>query len=141
MPILRAGRSLGVLVVQNRAQRHYSDDEVEALETVSMVLAEMVASGDLKKLTKPGQELDLTRPVTVDGESYADGIGLGYVVLHDPRVVVTNLLNDDVDLEISRLSEALGSLRIQLDDMLSRARSVDGGRAPRGTRGLPDVRA
>ncbi len=30
----------------------------------AMVLAEMVASGELKKLTQPGQELDLTRPVT-----------------------------------------------------------------------------
>ena len=120
VPILRAGRSLGVLVVQNRSQRHYSDDEVEALETVAMVLAEMVASGELKKLTQPGQELDLTRPVTISGEAYADGIGLGYVVLHDPRVVVTNLLNDDVDLEIGRLSDALGSLRIHIDDMLSR---------------------
>ncbi|MFM2280127.1 MAG: hypothetical protein RLZZ444_2358, partial [Pseudomonadota bacterium] len=56
VPILRAGRALGVLVVQNRAQRHYSDDELEALETVAMLLAEMVASGELKKLTKPGQE-------------------------------------------------------------------------------------
>ena len=120
VPILRAGRSLGVLVVQNRAQRHYSDDEVEALETVAMVLAEMVASGELKKLTRPGQELDLTRPITVDGEAYGDGIGLGYVVLHDPRVVVTNLLNEDVELELNRLGEALGSLRIHIDDMLSR---------------------
>jgi phosphotransferase system enzyme I (PtsP) len=120
VPILRAGRALGVLTVQNRAQRHYSDDEVEALETVAMVLAEMVASGELKKLTKPGQELDLTRPITVEGEAYGDGIGLGYVVLHDPRVVVTNLLNEDVDLELGRLGEALGSLRIHIDDMLSR---------------------
>jgi phosphotransferase system enzyme I (PtsP) len=120
VPILRAGRALGVLVVQNRAQRHYSDDEVEALETVAMVLAEMVASGELKKLTKPGQELDLSRPVTIEGDAYGDGIGLGYVVLHDPRVVVTNLLNEDVDLELNRLGEALGSLRISIDDMLSR---------------------
>ncbi|MCV3767414.1 phosphoenolpyruvate--protein phosphotransferase [Rhizobium sp. TRM95796] len=120
VPILRAGRALGVLVVQNRAQRHYSDDEVEALETVAMVLAEMVASGELKKLTKPGQELDLSRPVTIEGDAYGDGIGLGYVVLHDPRVVVTNLLNEDVELELNRLGEALGSLRISIDDMLSR---------------------
>ncbi|MDO6964799.1 phosphoenolpyruvate--protein phosphotransferase [Rhizobium alvei] len=120
VPILRAGRALGVLVVQNRAQRHYSDDELEALETVAMLLAEMVASGELKKLTKPGQELDLSRPVTISGEPYGDGIGLGYVVLHDPRVVVTNLLNDDADLELNRLGEALGSLRIHIDDMLSR---------------------
>jgi len=120
VPILRAGRALGVLVVQNRAQRHYLDDEVEALETVAMVLAEMVASGELKKLTRPGHELDLSRPITIDGDAYGDGIGLGYVVLHDPRVVVTNLLNEDVDLELNRLGEALGSLRISIDDMLSR---------------------
>ncbi|WP_428426015.1 phosphoenolpyruvate--protein phosphotransferase [Pararhizobium sp.] len=120
VPILRTGRSLGVLVVQNKASRTYRDDEVEAMETTAMVLAEMVATGELKKLTRPGLELDLSRPVTIDGSSFNDGIGLGYVVLHEPRIVVTNLLNDDTDHELGRLAEALGSLRISIDDMLSR---------------------
>lgn len=120
VPILRAGRSLGVLVVQNKARRNYRDDEVEALETTAMVLAEMVATGELKKITRPGMELDLSRPISIEGDAYGDGIGLGYVVLHEPRVVVTNLLNDDMDLELKRLEEALGSLRISIDDMLSR---------------------
>ena len=52
VPILRTGRALGVLVVQNRASRTYREDEVEALETTAMVIAEMVATGELKKLTK-----------------------------------------------------------------------------------------
>ncbi len=120
VPILRTGRSLGVLVVQNKASRTYRDDEVEALETTAMVLAEMVATGELKKITRPGLELDLSRPVSIDGNSFNDGIGLGYVVLHEPRIVVTNLLNDDTDHELGRLAEALGSLRISIDDMLSR---------------------
>ncbi|MGI0524511.1 phosphoenolpyruvate--protein phosphotransferase [Rhizobium giardinii] len=120
VPILRTGRSLGVLVVQNKASRTYRDDEVEALETTAMVLAEMVATGELKKITRPGLELDLSRPVSIDGSSFNDGIGLGYVVLHEPRIVVTNLLNDDTDHELGRLAEALGSLRISIDDMLSR---------------------
>ena len=120
VPILRAGRSLGVLVVQNKARRNYRDEEVEALETTAMVLAEMIATGELKKITRPGLELDLSRPVTVEGDAYGEGIGLGYVVLHEPRVVVTNLLNDDIDYELKRLDEALGSLRISIDDMLSR---------------------
>src|SRR6201997_4539555 len=42
VPILRGGRVLGVLVVQNRTQRHYTEDEVEALQTIAMVLAELV---------------------------------------------------------------------------------------------------
>ncbi len=120
VPILRTGRSLGVLVVQNKASRTYRDDEVEAMETTAMVLAEMVATGELKKITRPGLELDLSRPVTIEGSSFNDGIGLGYVVLHEPRIVVTNLLNDDTDHELGRLAEALGSLRISIDDMLSR---------------------
>ncbi len=119
-PILRAGRTLGVLVVQNKAQRNYREDEVEALETTAMILAEMIATGELRKITRPGLELDLTRAVTIDGDGYNEGIGLGYVVLHEPRVVVTNLLNEDTDKEIHRLAEALGSLRISIDDMLSR---------------------
>ncbi|MGO7205307.1 phosphoenolpyruvate-utilizing N-terminal domain-containing protein, partial [Rhizobium ruizarguesonis] len=120
VPILRTGRSLGVLVVQNKASRNYREEELEALETTAMVLAEMIATGELKKITKPGLELDLTRSVTVDGDTYNDGIGLGYVVLHEPRIVVTNLLNEDAEKEIRRLAEAMGSLRISIDDMLSR---------------------
>jgi phosphotransferase system enzyme I (PtsP) len=120
VPILRTGRSLGVLVVQNKASRTYRDEELEALETTAMVLAEMIATGELKKITKPGLELDLTRSVTIDGDTYNEGIGLGYVVLHEPRIVVTNLLNEDAEKEIRRLAEAMGSLRISIDDMLSR---------------------
>jgi phosphotransferase system enzyme I (PtsP) len=120
VPILRAGRTLGVLVVQNKAQRNYREDEVEALETTAMVIAEMIATGELKKITAPGLELDLTRAVSIDGDGYNEGIGLGHVVLHEPRIVVTNLLNEDADKEIERLVDALGSLRISIDDMLQR---------------------
>lgn len=120
VPILRAGRTLGVLVVQNKAKRNYRDDELEALETTAMVLAEMIATGDLKKVTRPGLELDLSRSITVEGDAYGDGIGLGHAVLHEPRIVVTELLNDDIDAELARLEDSLGSLRISIDDMLSR---------------------
>jgi len=120
VPVLRAGRTLGVLVVQNRTMRQYRDEELEALETIAMVIAEMVASGELSRLTRPGLELDLSRPVTFDGMSFNDGVGLGHVVLHEPRVVVTNLFNEDSDAELERLEEALGSLRLSIDDMLSR---------------------
>ncbi|MBN9072171.1 MAG: phosphoenolpyruvate--protein phosphotransferase [Rhizobiales bacterium] len=120
VPVLRAGRTLGVLVVQNRTKRTYREDELEALETTAMVIAEMIATGDLVRLTRPGLELDLTRPVSFDGISFNDGIGLGHVVLHEPRIVVTNLFNEDSDQEVRRLEQALSSLRLSIDDMLSR---------------------
>src|SRR5664280_2969436 len=39
VPVLRAGNTLGVLVVQNRARRTYTEEEEEALQTTAMVLA------------------------------------------------------------------------------------------------------
>jgi len=120
VPVLRAGRTLGVLVVQNRTKRTYREDEVEALETTAMVIAEMVATGDLARLSRPGMELDLRRPVTFTGLSFNEGVGLGHVVLHEPRIVVTNLFNEDSEEEVGRLDRALGSLRLSIDDMLSR---------------------
>ena len=61
VPILRSGRALGVLVVQNQEKRAYREDEVEALETTAMVLAELVAGGELEGLVKQGGELDSSR--------------------------------------------------------------------------------
>jgi phosphotransferase system enzyme I (PtsP) len=120
VPVLRAGRTLGVLVVQNKTMRNYREDEVEALETTAMVIAEMIATGDLARLNRAGVELDLRRPVSLQGLAFNDGVGLGHVVLHEPRIVVTNLFNEDSEQEIRRVDEALGSLRLSIDDMLSR---------------------
>lgn len=47
VPILRSGKVVGVLAVQNRTKRHYTEEEVEALQTVAMVLAEVVAAAEL----------------------------------------------------------------------------------------------
>ena len=115
VPILRAGRALGVLVVQNKANRLYREEEVEALETTAMVLAELIATGELDDLSGKGTSLDLGRPLQAKGVSLSDGIGLGYVILHEPRVVVTNLFNENAEDEIVRLREALIKLRVSID--------------------------
>ena len=118
VPILRAGNTLGVLVVQNRAHRTYSEEEIEALQTTSMVLAEMIASGELSALAKPGAEPAARRPVHAKGEVLSEGIGLGYVVLHEPRVFVKNVIADDVQKEQRRLDLAIDTLRSTIDMML-----------------------
>jgi len=127
VPILRAGNTLGVLVVQNRASRSYSEDEEEALQTTAMVLAETIASGELSALAKPGLEPAAHRPLQLEGLSISDGIGLGHVVLHEPRVVVTKLIADDPQKELQRLDAALNTLRADLDVMLERRDVADSG--------------
>src|ERR1700734_4210173 len=118
VPVLRAGNTLGVLVVQNRARRTYSEEEVEALQTTAMVLAEMIASGELSSLARPGAEPAARRPVQVSGKALSEGIALGHVVLHEPRVVVTNYIADDVPKERLRLETPITALRAGLDALL-----------------------
>jgi phosphotransferase system, enzyme I, PtsP len=106
-----------VLVVQNRAQRTYSEEEQEALQTTAMVIAEMIASGELSALAQPGAELPVRRPLNLKGTALNDGIALGHVVLHEPRVVITNFIADDLPRERNRLETALETLRADLDRM------------------------
>ncbi|MDQ0313911.1 phosphotransferase system enzyme I (PtsP) [Amorphus orientalis] len=120
VPILRSGRTLGVLVVQNKAHRTYYDEEVEALQTTAMVIAEMIAAGEIEVLAKQGPALDLRRTMHLEGAALAEGVGLGHAVLHEPRVVVTNLIAEDADRELSRLDSALEKVRLSLDQMMSR---------------------
>jgi len=127
VPILRAGNTLGVLVVQNRAQRTYSEEEEEALQTTAMVVAEMIASGELSALARPGLEPAARRVLHLTGIALADGVGLGHVVLHEPRVVVTNFIADDVPKELKRLEAAVDTLRAGLDVMLERGDVAGGG--------------
>src|SRR6202789_156921 len=127
VPILRAGNTLGVLDVQNRAKRTYVEEEVEALQTTAMVLAEMIASGELSALAPPGAEPAARRPVHKTGAILSDGIALGHVVLHEPRVVITNYIAEDLPKEIKRLDTALAKLRADLARMLERGDVADGG--------------
>ncbi len=124
VPVLRGGRTLGVLVVQNRSYRTYAEEEIEALQTTAMVLAEMFASGEMEDLSVPGADLDLNRPVHTKGAAFVEGIALGRVVLHEPRVVVTQLIAEDVDHELRRLDASMASLRLSVDDLLARGAEV-----------------
>lgn len=120
VPILRAGRTLGVLVVQNRARRVYTEEEVEALQTIAMVFAEMIVGDELQALLSNHTELDRQSTQKIEGLPFAEGIGLGHVVLHEPRVVVTDLISEDPNTEIQRLDKAINELRMSVDNMLNR---------------------
>ncbi|MBP1807171.1 phosphoenolpyruvate--protein phosphotransferase [Rubellimicrobium aerolatum] len=125
VPIQRLGEVLGVLVVQSRAAREYTPDEVYALEVVAMVLAEMTELGAFT-----GGEGGLSprhqRPITFRGLSGQEGAVAGRVFLHEPRVVVTNPISDDPDRELQRLGASIERLRAQVDEMLAGTPAADG---------------
>jgi phosphotransferase system enzyme I (PtsP) len=118
VPIQRVGERLGVLVVQSRTARQFSDDEVYALEVVAMVLAEMT---ELGAFTGEGEAMSAKhkQPVLFRGGTGQEGAAEGRVWLHEPRVVVTNPVADDPVAETDRLRAAVGQLRVSVDDLLS----------------------
>lgn len=126
IPIQRMGEVLGVLVVQDRKARKYSDDDVYALEVVAMVIAEMkelgAFIGDGEAMSAPHKRAHM-----LTGGIAQEGSAQGVVLLHDPKIVVSNLIADDPEEEITRLTDAMDQLRLSVDDLLSTNR-IGGGK-------------
>ncbi|KQI69252.1 peptidase [Loktanella sp. 3ANDIMAR09] len=123
VPIQRLGDALGVLVVQSKDAREFSADEVYALEVVAMVLAEMT---ELGAFVGEGAALSARHqnPVLFRGSIAQEGASSGNVFLHEARVVVTNPISDDPDLELQRLRDAVEELRSSVDALLSGNRQM-----------------
>ncbi len=117
VPIQRSGQVLGVLVVQNRTQKEYSDEDVEVLQTTAMFVAEHLVSGAVAG-AGTAVELGKSLSAVIQGEAISEGIALGHVVLHEPRIVVTKLMAEDTAEELVRLDTAIATLRASLDEML-----------------------
>jgi phosphotransferase system enzyme I (PtsP) len=120
VPVLRAARVIGVLAVQNQTRRHYTEEEVENLQTVAMVMAEMVAHGGMvdpaewdEAATKRSASMRLK------GLRMAEGIAMGQAVLHEPRVEITRMIADNAEEERARLARAIEALRQSIDLMLA----------------------
>lgn len=118
-PLLRGGRAIGVLVVQNRAERRYDEDEVEDIQTIAMVLAETVASGELLEQEELRDvEVAPHRPERLKGQRFAEGLAYGQAVLHEAPLAPERLLADDPAAEEARLKLALAGLKANIDSML-----------------------
>jgi phosphotransferase system enzyme I (PtsP) len=119
VPIQRLGEVLGVLVVQNREPREYTDDEIYALEVVAMVITEMA---ELGVFVGPGA-MEIARrhltPFFVRGLVGQDGVAEGHVVLHEPQILISQPISDDPEHERARLHVAIEALRAEVDEMLA----------------------
>ena len=117
VPILRGGDVLGVLTVQNKMPKEYSDEDVEVLQTTAMVLAEHLVSGAVAG-ANAAPEFNRAVGHVVRGQPLSEGIALGHVVLHQSRVVVTELDSKDPEAETLRLEAAVEELKASIDEIL-----------------------
>src|SRR3954470_4079170 len=99
VPMLQASRVIGVLVVQTREQRPFNDWEVETLETVAMVIAELMTASQVVKREELFQtEGNALIPLRLTGTSLNSGVGIGVAVMHRPHVRIGKLVSDDPGL-------------------------------------------
>lgn len=128
VPILRSGRVLGVLVVQNCTLRNYTEDEIEALQTIAMVLAELAASGELVNPLERQQASGLGQlPLRLEGVRLNGGLAIGQAVLHEPRIVIKQVVAEDPNAELDRLRRSVETMQSAIDELLAASDVAPGG--------------
>ena len=127
VPILRGGRVIGVVAVQNRTRRQYAEEEIETLQTVAMVLAELVAGGDLINPDDALLDESQVTAVRLDGLGLNGGLGIGRAVLHQFHFEIGELVAEDPEIERRRLHQAFQEMHVALDDMLDGEVMENGG--------------
>ncbi len=122
VPIVRRERAVGVLAVQHAEPRRYEEVEIEALQTVAMVLAELIAgAGLIDGLGTTGRGTRDTGPLRLSGLKLVEGMGRGFAVYHQPRVVVEHTVAEDTEAERHRVYSAFAKMREQIDKMMREA--------------------
>ena len=128
VPILRGGRVLGVLVVQNRSLRHYAEDEIEVLQTIAMVVAELAATGELVNPFEIAQSQGGgLLPLRLLGVRLNAGQAIGPAVLHEPRLLIRQVVAEDVDGELNRLRQGVAAMRSAIDELVATSRGLGTG--------------
>jgi phosphotransferase system, enzyme I, PtsP len=118
VPLLRSGRVIGVLTVQNLRARTYPEDDVEALRMIAAFFAEQLPDQD-SSAALAGFDIRPTGPETCNGKRFSPGLARGPALLHDPTVAATRLLADDPEVEEARIREGLAGLRRGLERLLT----------------------
>ena len=122
VPIVRRQRSVGVVAVQHVEPRRYEEVEIEALQTVAMVLSELIANAGLvDEDDSRGSGAHLTGPERLQGMPLVKGIATGTAVFHQPRVTIEQIVADDTEAERQRVYLAFDKMREQIDRMASQA--------------------
>ncbi|WP_310497681.1 phosphoenolpyruvate--protein phosphotransferase [Sandarakinorhabdus sp.] len=128
VPIVRRESAIGVLAVQHREPRDYAEVEIEALQTVAMVLSELIHGAGLVDDAQAARARAANSgPARLNGLKLVDGIARGQAVFHQPRVVIEHTVAEDTDAERERLVTAFRQMREQIDSMMGQAEFTGAG--------------
>jgi phosphotransferase system enzyme I (PtsP) len=120
VPIVRRESPIGVLAVQYAEPRRFEDVEIEALQTVAMVLSEMIGAARLVDGARRSR-LRSAGPLRLSGLKLVVGMAKGEAVFHEPRIVVEHTVAEDIEAERDRVYAAFRKMREQIDTMAREA--------------------
>ncbi|PTQ12763.1 phosphoenolpyruvate--protein phosphotransferase [Sphingomonas oleivorans] len=122
VPIVRRERAVGVLAVQHTDPRRYAEVEIEALQTVAMVLAELIAgAGLVDDRAVQARDAREAGALRLTGLRLVEGMGRGQAVFHQPRVTIEHTVAEDIEAERHRVYSAFDKMRDQIERMMSQA--------------------
>jgi phosphotransferase system, enzyme I, PtsP len=122
VPVMRQGEAVGVIAVQHREPRDYAEEEIETLQTVAMVLAELItAEGLVDDKAIAAARAQRTGAQRLSGQKLVDGLAKGIAVFHEPRIDIEHIVAEDVNAEKERVRDAFQTMRNQIDKMMSQA--------------------
>ncbi|MHA6317918.1 phosphoenolpyruvate--protein phosphotransferase [Altererythrobacter sp. CAU 1778] len=128
VPIVRRERAIGTVCVQHTEPRRYDDVEIEALQTVAMVLAELIDNAGLvDPVEMAAAGANRTEMEQLGGLTLVKGLALGEAVFHQPRIQIEHIVAEDVEAERQRVYLAFDRMREQIDQMASQAEFGTGG--------------
>jgi phosphotransferase system, enzyme I, PtsP len=122
VPIVRKERAIGVLAVQHADPRAYDEIEIEALQTVAMVLSELIANAGLAdRASSPSDGNRESGMARLTGLKLVVGMTKGHAVYHQPRVLIEHTVAEDTEAERHRVYAAFSRMREQIDAMTGHA--------------------
>jgi phosphotransferase system enzyme I (PtsP) len=122
VPLNRGGKVMGVLVLQTLRKRLFTNEEVEILQTIAMVLAEMIVAGEL--INKDGfypSETLVFHTSRLSGLPLNLGLACGKAILHHPYVIVKKLVSEDIRAESIRFDQAVQAMQDSLKLLFSQS--------------------
>ena len=126
VPVLQGTHLLGALAVQTQEKYTYTEEEIETLETVAMLIAQLLVSVDFKTQQNAVVKVHKDVRSRIEGVRLMSGMAIGTAFIHARTARIENMIsNNNEVVELNKLTLALTEMDKALSEMLADANISD----------------
>src|ERR1700744_3389732 len=93
-----------------------------------MIVAELIASGQLVNPLELAQSSSgALLPLRLNGIRLNEGLAIGPAVLHQPKLVIRQVVAEDIDAELDRLRRSVSAMQSSIDNLVAASRGLGAG--------------